>query len=94
MILFKIVVTICCLISVVVLGYCSIILNRSFITNRTPIGWWIIGVGVIQLFIIMIPAVWWNEWWIAHVLILSISAGIAIVSSILWAVIEVASRWH
>jgi hypothetical protein len=92
MILFKIAVIICCFISAIVLGYCSIIINRSRITNRTPIGWWVVGIGVIQFFILMIPAIWWNEWWIAHATILGISFGIALVFSIIWAIIKVTRK--
>lgn len=92
MILFKIILSICCLITIIVIYHHAIGNNRNYFTNHTSIGWWIIGIAISQLFILTIFALWWEKWWEAHTIILKISAGITILFSILWAIIEIGRR--
>ena len=92
MVLFKVVLSICCLISIIVIGYFTIGYNRSCLTNHTPVGWWIIGIGIVQLFAITMFALWWEEWWMTHAMIIRISVWIAVISGILWAVVETGRR--
>ena len=93
MLFFKITLCVACIFTAIVLGHLTIGTNRSCLTGRTPIGWWIIGIGIIQLFILTIFTLWWEEWWIAHSLILKISAWVCIACLGLWGIIETMRRW-
>ncbi len=84
--------SIACLVAIVVIIYFSIVRNRCPFSGTTPIGWWIIGLGISQLFLLVPFAMWYEEWWYAHQIILNISLVIAAICAVLWLTIWIAQR--
>ncbi len=89
--LIAIILTIACIIAAITFGHIVIGANRDF-DGHTAIGWWIVGIGIIQLFCIAPLAMWWPEWWIAHRVILEISSYIACACLLLWGIVEIGRR--
>jgi hypothetical protein len=80
--------TIACLVTVAVIIYFSIIRNRSPFTGTTPIVWWIVGLGISQLFLLG-PFI---TWWSIHQNILNGSLITAVTCAIIWIIIWIAQQ--
>ena len=91
--LIAIILTIACIVAAITFGWIVIGDKRDYYTHRTSLGWWIIGLGIIQVFFFTILTLWWPEWWIAHSMILIVSSIIAGVCMFLWALIEILRRF-
>lgn len=101
MVLTNTITSIAYLFTVCVCIYFSIIRNRSPFTGRTPIAWWIIGLGISQVFILSLFAAWHERWWSAHQTLITVSVTFAIICAIAWLIIWIAQRrwnngeiWH
>lgn len=88
---FQIFFTAVCLIAAVAIT-AIIVTNNRDMYGKTPLGWWIVGVGLSQICIVGALAVWWKEWWIAHQWLMNVSTGIAIAAVVLWVVAKINSR--
>lgn len=89
--LIAIILTIACIVAAITFGYITIRANRDY-EGQITLGWWIIGVGIIQLFLLAPLAIWWPEWWIVHSIILKISSYVAGACLFFWGVIEIGRR--
>jgi hypothetical protein len=90
--LLAIILTIACVVAAIAFGWIVIGANRDYITHRTSLGWWVVGLGIIQVFCFTILTLWWPDWWIAHSMILIVSSIIAAVCLVFWALIEILRR--
>ena len=88
---FHIVFSIICIIAAIMITT-VIVRNNRDMDGTTPFGWWIIGLGISQVCIVAIFAVWWRDWWFAHQWVMNISCGITIFSVILWIVAKVYTK--
>ena len=91
--LLEIILTVACVVAAIAFGWIVIGTNRDYFTHRTPLGWWIVGLGIIQVFCFAIPSLWWPEWWIAHSTILIVSSIIAGVCLVFWGLTEILRRF-
>ena len=90
---FQIFFTFVCLLAVVVLTSLIISNNKEYDGKVAP-GWWMISICMSQIFLVAIMSIWWKEWWIAHQLLMKISAGLAMVGIILWVIAKIYTKHH
>ena len=88
---FQIFFSIICIIAAVVITAFIVRNNRNY-DGKTPLGWWIVGIGISQICVVESLTVWWVDWWRAHLWILSVSTGITIISVILAIVVKVKTK--
>lgn len=64
----------------------NILKANRHIFDDTCVGfWWVISVGIAQFYAITLPAIIYIPWIIEHLWIVHISAGVSLVSTIIWA---------
>lgn len=83
--------TVACIIAVAFISGLVLGCNKTFDNQIAP-GWWIIAIGIDQMFVVAILSVWWPEWWGSHQWIMITSVIISIVSALLWAIAK-ARKW-
>ena len=62
--------------------------------GRTPLGWWIVGIGISQMCVVIAFAVLWKEWWEAHRWIIYVSGCFAIAAVILGMIAKMYGSKH
>jgi len=90
---FHILFSIACIIAAIMIT-AVIVRNNRDMYDKTPLGWWLVGIGISQICIVAALAVWYKNWWITHQWIMNISSGITIAAVVLWIVAKIYGSRH
>jgi hypothetical protein len=90
---FQIFFSFVCVVAVIALTAFIINSNKEHGGKAAP-GWWLVSILISQIFLIVILAIWWKDWWLAHTWIMNVSSGIAIVGFVLWLLAKIYTKRH
>ena len=90
---FQILFTFVCLAAAIAVTALITTNNREIDGKAAP-GWWLVSIGISQIFLVVIFAVWWQKWFATNQWVMYISGGIACVAVILWAIAKIYTRRH
>lgn len=90
---FQIFFSIVCAVAAIALT-AFIISNNKELGGKAAPGWWLVSILISQIFLVAILAIWWKEWWIAHMWLMNVSSGIAIIGFVLWLFAKLYTRRH